>query len=185
MDTVSQLKADVIVVNQVTQQEEGDHHDEKYNDEKQSDATPPAESPSNGGDDSASIVRKLTSKQELIVFSACCISLFRKDLPDNLSRCRPDTDGHPWGSTCVTAEAGWNDASSGPLLPSLQAKYEIRYLLSQYISGRIAALFMSLKSILDRSEYHLSGTMRWVRAGGYVERVVDGPVRLGLGKSPP
>jgi hypothetical protein len=31
-----------------------------------------------------------------------------------------------------TKEAGWNDASSGPLLPSLQARYDIRYLLSEY-----------------------------------------------------
>jgi hypothetical protein len=32
-------------------------------------------------------------------------------------------------------EAGWNDASSGPLLPSLQARYEIRYLVSESMTG--------------------------------------------------
>ncbi|KAH8083215.1 MFS general substrate transporter [Filobasidium floriforme] len=113
MDTVSQLKADVITVNKVAAQNDEtryDHDDEKYHDEKHVDeegaAAAPAGPPSEGVNDSASIVRKLTSKQELIVFSACCISLF---------------------------QAGWNDASSGPLLPSLQARYEIRYLVMSII----------------------------------------------------
>ena len=85
MDTVSQLKADVITVNKVAAQHDEtryDHDDEKYHDEKhvgQDDgAAVPTGSPSEGVNDSASIVRKLTSKQELIVFSACCISLFRE-----------------------------------------------------------------------------------------------------------
>jgi hypothetical protein len=85
MDTVSQLKADVITANKVAAQHDEtryDHDDEKYHDEKHVDeegaAAAAAGPPSEGANDSASIVRKLTSKQELIVFSACCISLFRR-----------------------------------------------------------------------------------------------------------
>jgi hypothetical protein len=85
MDTVSQLKADVITVNKVAAQHDEtryDHDDEKYHDEKHVDeegaAAAAAGPPSEGANDSASIVRKLSSKQELIVFSACCISLFRE-----------------------------------------------------------------------------------------------------------
>lgn len=81
MDTVSQLPADVITVKKVAIQDEAlqqERDDEKFYDEKLVDAVPLAESSSDNGDDSAEVVRKLTSKQELIVFSACCISLFRE-----------------------------------------------------------------------------------------------------------
>lgn len=84
----------------------------------------------------------------------------------------------------LTIEAGWNDASSGPLLPSLQARYEIRYLVSEF--DKLLFLYaprLSLTRHPVSSEYHLPGTMLRVHRGGVVKRMVDGQVRIGMGES--
>ena len=84
----------------------------------------------------------------------------------------------------LSIEAGWNDASSGPLLPSLQARYEIRYLVSK--CDMLLFLYappLSLTRPPVCSEYHLPGTMLRVHRGGVVKRMVDGQVRIGMGES--
>lgn len=84
----------------------------------------------------------------------------------------------------LSIEAGWNDASSGPLLPSLQARYEIRYLVSK--CDKLLLLYappLSLTRPPVCSEYHLPGTMLRVHRGGVVKRMVDGQVRIGMGES--
>jgi len=83
METLNQLNAGV------TAAQDHDHVESQPLDEKNyasspnekhlidanEDTSPP---PTNNGEDTQSVFRKLTSKQELVVFSACCISLFRE-----------------------------------------------------------------------------------------------------------
>ena len=83
METLNQLNAGVTVA------QEHDHVESEAVDEKNYESTSNEKQPidanedgssppTNDGDDTQSVFRKLTSKQELVVFSACCISLFRE-----------------------------------------------------------------------------------------------------------
>jgi hypothetical protein len=82
METLNQLNAGVTVAQDHDHVESGPVDEKNYeptsNEKQPLDAneagSPP---PTNNGDDTQSVFRKLTSRQELVVFSACCISLFR------------------------------------------------------------------------------------------------------------
>jgi hypothetical protein len=77
MDTATQLKADVVAINVVNH--EKSHMDADIVDKEDYQLEEGAKSQ---GEDFTALPRvherKLTTKQEWIVFSACCISLFRK-----------------------------------------------------------------------------------------------------------
>jgi hypothetical protein len=77
MDSVNQLNADEIASKDVKGEHHQAFHEEKDGHAKYADAFLAEGAPDNNSPE-ASGFRKLTSRQELVVFSACCISLFRK-----------------------------------------------------------------------------------------------------------
>jgi hypothetical protein len=72
--------------------------------------------------------------------------------------------------------AGWNDASQGPLLPSLQEYYNVNYTISTWPHHVIVRLMSSINN--------LGCKFRRIRSGWYFQCLVNGSTRFRYCKFP-
>ena len=68
--------------------------------------------------------------------------------------------------------AGWNDASQGPLLPTLQRIYNVDYLVSEYFNSNVTTF------CADASLHPLDLQLCRFHGRRHEQRLPDGPIWL-------
>ena len=71
-------------------------------------------------DDEAPKNKFLSKRTEAVMMTALCIALFGESALNTVRKCRSELF-----SDLILSVAGWNDASVGPLIPSLQDHYHV------------------------------------------------------------
>lgn len=71
-------------------------------------------------DDEAPKNKFLSKRIEAVMMTALCIALFGESALDTVWKCKSEIF-----SDLILSVAGWNDASVGPLIPSLQDHYHV------------------------------------------------------------